>query len=123
MKKILIADDSLFMRIVLKNILSNVKGEYKILEAESGAKTLDLCKKEEPDLILLDIIMPESEEAGIHVLEALMKINPEMKVIMISAVGQDLILDRCKELGAKDYIIKPFDEKLIIRTVKKYLGE
>ena len=121
MKKILIADDSLFMRKVLIDILSSKPNEYELLEAHSGKSALELFKKEKPDLILLDIIMPEGEEAGIKVLRTVMKTNPKMKVIMITAVGQGLVIEECKKLGAKDYIIKPFDEKEVIKTVEKYL--
>jgi len=121
MKKILIADDSLFMRKVLTDILSSKPDEYKLLEAHSGKSALELFKKEKPDLILLDIIMPESEEAGIKVLRQVMKTDPEAKVVMITAVGQELVIEECKKLGAKDYIVKPFDEKQVIRTVEKYL--
>ncbi len=121
MKKILIADDSLFMRKVLTDILSSKPDEYKLLEASSGKSALELFKKGKPDLILLDIIMPEGEEAGINVLRQVMKTDPEAKVVMITAVGQELVIKECKKLGAKDYIIKPFDEKQVIRTVEKYL--
>lgn len=121
MKKILIADDSLFMRKVLTDILSSKPDEYELLEAHSGRSALELFKKEKPDLILLDIIMPEGEEAGIKVLRTVMKTNPETKVIMITAVGQGLVIEECKKLGAKDYIIKPFDEKKVVKTVEKYL--
>jgi len=121
MKKILIADDSLFMRKVLKDILSSNAGEYEIVEAHSGRSSLEQFKKENPDLILLDIIMPESEEEGLNVLRKIMKTNPEAKVVMITAVGQKLVMEECKKLGAKDYIIKPFDEEQVVKTVEKYL--
>lgn len=121
MKKILIADDSLFMRKVLADILSSKPDEYELLQAHSGKSALELFKKGKPDLILLDIIMPEGEEAGIEVLREVMKINPEAKVVMITAVGQELVIKECKKLGAKDYIIKPFDEKQVVMTVEKYL--
>ncbi|MEE8179634.1 MAG: response regulator [bacterium] len=121
MKKILIADDSLFMRKVLTDILSSKPDEYKLLEASSGKSALELFKKGKPDLILLDIIMPEGEEAGINVLRQVMKTDPEAKVVMITAVGQELVIEECKKLGAKDYIIKPFDEKQVNGTVEKYL--
>lgn len=121
MKKILIADDSLFMRKVLTDILSSKPDEYELLEAHSGKSALEQFKKEKPDLILLDIIMPEGEEAGIKVLRTVMKTNPKTKVIMITAVGQGLVIEECKKLGAKDYIIKPFDEKKVVETVEKYL--
>ena len=121
-KKILIADDSLFMRKVLKDILSK-KSEYEIVEANSGANTEQQFKKEKPDLVLLDIIMPEGEEEGIRVLEEIKRFDNEAKVIMITAVGQEAIIEECKRLGASDYIVKPFDEKLVVNTVKKYLSE
>lgn len=121
MKKILITDDSLFMRKVLHDILSSKSGECELLEASSGASALELFKKEKPELTLLDIIMPEGEEAGIKVLRKVMKTDPKANVVMITAVGQELVIKECKKLGAKDYIIKPFDEKQVIKTVEKYL--
>jgi len=117
-KKILIADDSLFMRTILKDILSD---QYKIVEAESGAQTEQKFKEENPDLVLLDIIMPGGEEEGIKVLQKIMKANPKTKVVMISAVGQDAIVNECKELGALDFIIKPFDREEVIKVVHQCL--
>jgi len=123
MKKILIVDDSLFMRSVLKDVLSSKVGKYNIVEATSSTSALKLFRKENPDLILLDIIMPESEEAGLEVLRGVMEAKPEAKIVMISAVGQELVMEECKKLGAKDYITKPFDEMHVIKTVEKYLSE
>ena len=119
MKKILIADDSLFMREVLKNVLSK---DYAIIEADSGAETEEQFKKEKPDLVLLDIVMPEGEEEGVRVLENVMQDAPQAKVIMITAVGQDAIIEECKKLGARDYIVKPFDEVEVVKMVEKYLS-
>ena len=121
MKKILIADDSLFMRKVLKDTISSNVGKCEIVESDSGKSTLEVFRKENPDLTLLDIIMPESEEEGVNVLRKVMKANPEAKVVMITAVGQELIIEECKKLGAKDYIIKPFNEEQVIKTVEKHL--
>jgi len=118
MKKILIVDDSLFMRQVLGNSLSK---KYEIVEADSGVKSLEQFKKEKPDLVLLDIIMPEGEEEGLTVLREIIKTNPEARVVMITAVGHNVMIEECKKLGAKDYIVKPFDEKLVVNTVEKYL--
>ncbi len=123
MKKILIVDDSLFMRMVLKGILSKIEGEYETVEADSGSKALELLKRAKPDLVLLDIIMPEGEEEGVRVLQTIMKNDPERKVIMITAVGQDPVVEQCKKLGAKDYIIKPFDEEQVIETVRRVIGD
>ena len=118
-KKILIADDSLFMRMTLRN---NLIKEYEIVEADSGAEALEQFQKEKPDLVLLDIVMPQGEEEGVRVLKEIMKNNPQAQVVMITAVGQEAIIEECKKLGAKDYIVKPFDEKLVNETVEKYLS-
>ena len=118
-KKILIVDDSLFMRMTLRN---NLIGEYEIVEADSGAEALEQFQKEKPDLVLLDIVMPQGEEEGIRVIKEIMENNPQAQVVMITAVGQEAIIEECKKLGAKDYIVKPFDEKLVNETVEKYLS-
>ncbi len=118
-KKILIVDDSLFMRMTLRN---NLIGEYEIVEADSGAEALEQFQKEKPDLVLLDIVMPQGEEEGIRVLKEIMKNHPQAQIVMITAVGQEAIIEECKKLGAKDYIVKPFDEKLVNETVEKYLS-
>ena len=96
-KKILIADDSLFMRKILKDILAD---KYEIVEAATGLEAEQQFKEEKPDLILLDIIMPEGEEEGIKVLQKIRKTNPKSQVVMITAVGQDTIIEECKKLGA-----------------------
>ncbi len=119
MKKILIADDSLFMRMTLKD---NLPEGYEVVEADSGAKTLEQFKKEKPDLVLLDIVMPEGEEEGVRVLREIMQSDPQACVVMITAVGQEAIIEECKKLGARDYIVKPFDEKQVAETVEKYLS-
>lgn len=120
MKKILIADDSLFMRMSLKD---NLPEGYEIVEADSGAKAIEQFKNQKPDLVLLDIVMPEGEEEGVKVLRQIMEIDSEAQVVMITAVGQEAIIDECKKLGARDYIIKPFDEEQIAEMVQKCLSE
>jgi len=119
-KKILVVDDSLFMRMTLKDVLSK---EYEIVEADTGAKALEQFRKQKPDLVLLDIVMPKGEEEGVRVLQELMETNPQACVIMITAVGQEAIIEECKKLGAKDYIVKPFDKKLVAGTVEKCLSQ
>ena len=119
MKKILIADDSIFMRKMLKDILSK---DNNIVEAVNGKSALQQFKAEKPDLVLLDIIMPEGEEEGITVLGKIKRSDPDAKVVMITAVGQDAIVEQCKRLGALDYIVKPFDEKLVLDKVSKHMA-
>jgi two-component system, chemotaxis family, chemotaxis protein CheY len=119
MKKILIVDDSLFMRKILRDMLS---GMYAIIEADSGVKAIEQFKKEKPDLVLLDIVMPQGEEEGVKVLKLILAINSAAKVIMVTAVGQDLMIEECRKLGVRDYIVKPFDDERILQTVEKCLG-
>ena len=119
MKKIMIVDDSMFMRRVLTDILP---GGCSVIQADSGPAALEQYKAEHPDLVLLDIIMPGEAEAGINVLESLMEMDAGAQVVMITALGQDAIIEQCKKLGAKDYITKPFDEERIRQTVKRCLG-
>lgn len=120
MKKILITDDSLFMRKMLKDILLK-KNKYEVVEAETGKKAFEQFQQENPDLVLLDIIMPDGEEEGIRVLREIIKMNSRASVVMITAVGQDAVIEECKKSGAKDYIVKPFDEQEVVETVRKHL--
>ena len=137
MKKILIVDDSLFMRMVLKNIFSKesfapeknrsnsskkaLAKRYKILEASSDSEAMEQYNKEKPDLVFLDIIMPGGEEEGIKILKKMIKTDSKAKIVMISAVGQDAIIEECKKYGAKDYIVKPFDEARVAKTARNFL--
>jgi two-component system, chemotaxis family, chemotaxis protein CheY len=116
MKKILVVDDSMFMRKLLKDILSK---DYIVVEACSGASAREVFHKENPDLVLLDIVMPEGDSEGIHVLQDIRRTDPNVNVIMISAVGQDAFKEDCHKLGVTNYIVKPFDEKKVLDTVAK----
>lgn len=113
--KILIADDSQFMRESLKDILAEEK--YEIVEAVDGKEALEKIETEKPDLVLLDVIMPEVDG-----MEVLKKIGKQAKIVVISAVGQDKMVNEAKELGALDYIIKPFENEKVIKAVKQILG-
>jgi two-component system, chemotaxis family, chemotaxis protein CheY len=113
--KILIADDSQFMRGVLKDLLS--KENFDVIEAENGKIALEKFEQEKPDLVLLDVIMPEVD--GIEVLK---KIGKQAKVIVISAVGQEKMVEESKNLGALDYIVKPFDNNKVLEVIKKITG-
>jgi len=120
MSKILIADDSQFMRKMLKDLL--VEGGYNaadIIEAENGNVTLELKEQENPDVILLDLIMPDLD--GIGVLEKLTPQDLE-KVVVVSAVGQDKMKEKATGLGVKRYIVKPFEKETVLKMVKEILG-
>ncbi|HSX33784.1 MAG TPA: response regulator [Candidatus Saccharimonadales bacterium] len=114
--KILIVDDSAFMRTILKNLVPQTKwGSAAVLEAANGDEAITLCQTEKPDLVLLDIVMPGKD--GIAVLQEIGFTAPS--VVMVSSMGQDTVIEQAKSLGAKDYIVKPFDAKLVIDSLNK----
>ena len=115
-KKILIADDSAFMRKVLRDILEG-EGFTQFVECSNGQEAIDKYKSESPDLLLLDIIMPEVD--GMEVLQT---IGGEAQIIVISAVGQDKMVEEAKSQGAKGYLVKPFDHNDVISKVNAVLG-
>lgn len=114
--KILMADDSAFMRKILKDILESM-GFTNFIEAENGLQAVEMFNSEKPDLVLLDVIMPEQD--GI---ETLKKIGKEGNVLMISAIGQDSIIKDAKTNGAKGYIVKPFEKDKVVEEITKILG-
>lgn len=114
--KILTADDSAFMRKILIDILKGA-GFSNFIEAENGNQAIEKFKAEKPDLVLLDIIMPEKD--GIEVLR---EIGSTAKAIMVSAVGQDSIIKEAAALGAKGFIIKPFDKDKVLEEINKVMG-
>ena len=118
-KKVLICDDAAFMRMMIKNVL--VKGGYNVVgEAENGAKAVEKYKELSPDLVLMDITMPEMD--GIQALKEIKKIDGGAKVIMCSAMGQQAMVIESIQAGAKDFIVKPFQEDRVIEAVKKAIG-
>lgn len=118
MAKILMADDSAFMRKILKGILAKEK-QTNIIEASNGQEAVDKFKLEKPDLVLLDIVMEKKD--GIEALKEIMGINNSTKVIMVSAVGQEAMVKEAMMLGASGYIVKPFNAKKVSEEVKKLL--
>lgn len=117
MKKVLIVDNSSYMRMFVRKIIE--KGGLCItLEASSKDEAVEKFKTEKPDVVILDLNMSEYRMDGIHVLTDIMKINPEAFVIIISAVGYEHVKDECMELGAKGYIRKPFDAKTLLNILE-----
>jgi two-component system chemotaxis response regulator CheY len=119
MAKILLADDSAFMRKILTNILAKA-GQTTIVEASDGDEAVEVYKRDKPDLVLLDIVM--KRKYGTESLKEIMQINPNAKVLMVSAVGQEKVIEESMGLGAKGFIVKPFKEEEVINKVKEILG-
>lgn len=116
--KILIADDSAFMRIMLKDIL-NRAGFINTVEAKNGRDAINLFKVERPKLVLLDVTMPDMD--GLHALAEIKNIKPDAKIIMCSSMGQEEVVSECFEVGADDFIMKPFKPERVIQAVSQFV--
>lgn len=119
MVKILLADDSAFMRKILTNILAKA-GYTTIVEAGDGDEAVEVYNREKPDLVLLDIVM--KKKYGTESLKDILKINPAAKVLMVSAVGQEKVIEESTSIGAKGFVVKPFKEEEVLAKVKQILG-
>ena len=118
-KNILICDDAAFMRMMIKDILT--KNGYNVVgEAENGAKAVEKYAELKPDLVLMDITMPEMD--GIQALKAIKGADPGATVIMCSAMGQQAMVIESIQSGAKDFIVKPFQADRVLEAVKKVVG-
>ena len=119
MAKILIVDDAAFMRMMIKDILT--KNGYEVVaEAENGLKAVEKYAEVRPDLVLMDITMPEMD--GIQSLKKIKELDPVANVIMCSAMGQQAMVIEAIQSGAKDFIVKPFQAERVIEAVKKVVG-
>lgn len=118
-KNILICDDAAFMRMMIKDILT--KNGYTVAgEAENGAKAVERYAELKPDLVMMDITMPEMD--GIQALKKIKQSDPSANVIMCSAMGQQAMVIEAIQSGAKDFIVKPFDKDRVLEAVKKAVG-
>lgn len=115
-KNVLIVDDSLYMRTLIKDAL--LEGGYNIVgEAANGEEAIDMAFELEPDVITLDNILPDM--IGTDILRVFKEEGLPSKVIMISAVGQDSVINEGMSLGALDYIVKPFTPDKLIMAISK----
>jgi two-component system, chemotaxis family, chemotaxis protein CheY len=119
MKRVLIVDDAAFMRMSLKTMLE--KNGFEVVgEAENGLVGVNKYKSLKPDLVTMDITMPEMD--GINALRAIKAVDPDAKIIMITAIGQEPMVRDAIMSGAKGFIVKPFKEEGVINSINKLLG-
>lgn len=116
--KILIVDDAKFMRVTLSNIITKANHEV-VGEGENGKDAVRMYKELNPDLVTMDITMPEM--SGIEAVKEIKKQYPNAKVIMCSAMGQQKMVVEAIEAGAKDFIVKPFDEGRVLDAINRVL--
>lgn len=118
-KSILICDDAAFMRMMIKDILT--KNGYNIAgEAENGIKAVEKYNELRPDLVMLDITMPEMD--GIQALKKIKEMDAGANIIMCSAMGQQAMVIEAIQGGAKDFIVKPFQSDRVLEAVNKVIG-
>ena len=117
MPKILVVDDAAFMRMRCKKLLS--QSGFDVVEAATGAQAVEVYKESRPDVVLLDITMPDMD--GLTALKELKKLDPNVKVAMVSAMGQQSVVMEALKFGAQDFLVKPFDPDRVLATVRKML--
>ncbi len=118
-KRVLVCDDAAFMRMMIKDILT--KNGYEVAgEAENGAVAVAKYAEVKPDLVMLDITMPEMD--GIQALKKIKESDPGAVAIMCSAMGQQAMVIESIQSGAKDFIVKPFQADRVIEAIKKVIG-
>jgi len=117
--RVLVVDDAGFMRMMLKDILS--KNGYQVIgEAEDGKKAIEKYRELRPDLVTMDITMPELD--GISAVKEIKKIDPAARILMCSAMGQQAMVLDAIQAGAKDFIVKPFKAERVIEALKRALA-
>lgn len=118
MTKIMIVDDAEFLRVRISKML-NGEG-FEVVEAENGARAVEKYKEIHPDLVLMDVTMPEMD--GLTALKTIRESDSQARVIMLTALGQEsVVLDAIKS-GAKDFIVKPFEQERVLGAIKKILA-
>lgn len=118
-KTVLIVDDAAFMRMMIKDIL-NKNGYSVVGEAENGRVAVDKYRELQPDLVTMDITMPEMD--GIAAVKEIKAMNSAARIIMCSAMGQQAMVIDAIQAGAKDFIVKPFQPERVIEAVSKALA-
>jgi two-component system chemotaxis response regulator CheY len=117
--RILICDDAIFMRTMIADILTGAG--YEIAgEAESGLQAVERYKTIKPDLVTMDIVMPDM--GGIDAVKAIVAIDPGAKILMCSAMGQQSLVVEAIQAGAKDFVVKPFQPARVLEAVQRVLG-
>ena len=119
MARVLVVDDAAFMRMMIKDILTK-NGHEVVAEAADGRQAVEKYKETRPDIVTLDITMPEMD--GITALKEIKKIDSNAKVIMCSAMGQQAMVIDAIQAGAKDFVVKPFQADRVIEAINKTIG-
>ena len=118
-KRVLIVDDALFMRNTLRDIFATA-GFTVAGEADDGVQAVNLFRELKPDLVTMDIVMPDM--GGIDAVREIVKHDPDAKILMCSAMGQQALVVEAIQAGAKDFVVKPFQPSRVLEAVQRVLG-
>ena len=121
-KRIMVVDDSKMVYMQMKNLLADCGEEFEVAAyCRSGEEALDQYDQVCPDLVTMDIIMPGMD--GLETARTILEAHPEAKIVMVSSLAYDDTINESKEIGAKDFIFKPFDKEQILSTFDRVLSE
>lgn len=115
-KRVLVVDDSAFMRMMLKTIITG-KGYSVVGEAQDGIEAIEKYKELKPEIVTMDITMPRMD--GITAIKEIMAMDPNARIIVCSAMGQKALVIEALRVGAKDFIVKPFDADRVIEAIAR----
>lgn len=118
MAKILIVDDAEFLRVRISKMLTG--DGFEVIEADNGAKAVETYQAVHPDVVLMDITMPEMD--GLTALKHIRAIDPKAKVIMLTALGQESVVLEAIKSGARDFVVKPFERDRVMSAINKLLA-
>ena len=116
---VLVCDDAIFMRTMISDILTQACFEI-VGEAESGSQAVEKYRQLKPDLVTMDIVMPDM--GGIDAVREICRDNPDAKILMCSAMGQQALVVEAIQAGAKDFVVKPFQPSRVLEAVQRVLG-
>ncbi len=117
-RRVLVVDDAIFMRTMISDILK--KGEFEVCgEGATGAEAVEQYQKLKPDLVIMDIIMPDM--GGIEAVKAIMQIDPNARILMCSAMGQQALVVEAIQAGARDFVVKPFQPSRVLEAAQRAL--
>jgi two-component system, chemotaxis family, chemotaxis protein CheY len=118
MPKILIVDDAEFLRLRISKML--IGDGYEVFEAENGLKAIEAYQANRPDLVLMDVTMPDMD--GLTALKQIRSMDAKAKVIMLTALGQESVVLEAIKSGARDFVVKPFERDRVMNAIHKLLG-
>jgi len=118
MANILIVDDAEFLRIRISKLLTG--HGHKVIQADNGVSAVSIYKTARPDMVLMDITMPEMD--GLTALREIRAIDPQARVVMLTALGQEAVVLEAVKAGAQDFVVKPFEPERVLNTINKVLA-